>query len=216
LFDREFVESQEVLGATIVGQFRDLDDPNRFVWLRGFPDMDARAAALGAFYGGPVWKAHREAANATMVDSDNVLLLRPARVSSGFALDGLERPASYEDARPHKALSAWISASFPPREDILAGICRFDAPVTEDFIEFFEHDVCKELEDDGASVIAYFVTEPSPNNFPALPMREGENVFVWFCRGYEGAGELSKDVVRRLPTSGYYLRLSPTPRSLLR
>ena len=36
LFDREFVESQEAAGMAIVGQFRDLDDPDRFVWIRGF------------------------------------------------------------------------------------------------------------------------------------------------------------------------------------
>ncbi len=35
LFDREFVESQEALGMKVIGQFRDLDNPNRFVWLRG-------------------------------------------------------------------------------------------------------------------------------------------------------------------------------------
>src|SRR4030095_14160855 len=44
LFDREFVESQETLGMNIVGQFRDLADPNRFVWLRGFRDMTSRAS----------------------------------------------------------------------------------------------------------------------------------------------------------------------------
>ena len=33
----------------------------------------------------------------------------------------------------------------------------------------------------GASILAYFVTEDSPNKFPALPVREGENVFVWFA-----------------------------------
>ena len=59
LFDREFVESQEALGMHIIGQFRDLDNPDRFVWLRGFPDMARRAEALQAFYGGPVWKAPR-------------------------------------------------------------------------------------------------------------------------------------------------------------
>src|SRR5204863_6636074 len=69
LFDREFIEPQETLGMNILGQFRDLDDPDRFVWLRGFRDMASRAAALQAFYGGPVWKAHRETANATMIDS---------------------------------------------------------------------------------------------------------------------------------------------------
>ncbi|MEQ4300588.1 NIPSNAP family protein [Plantactinospora sp. B6F1] len=54
LFDREFVESQEAAGMAVVGQFHDLADPDRFVWLRGFPDMPRRAAALHEFYGGPV------------------------------------------------------------------------------------------------------------------------------------------------------------------
>src|ERR1700734_1087769 len=73
LFEREFVETQEAAGMTLIGQFRDLDDPDRFVWLRGFADMSSRAQALAAFYGGPAWQAHRDAANATMIDSDNVL-----------------------------------------------------------------------------------------------------------------------------------------------
>src|SRR6266542_1920072 len=85
LFDREFVESQEALGMKLIGQFRYLDNSNRFVWLRGFRDMSLRAQALKDFYGGPVWKAHREAANATMIDSDNVLLLHPATATSGFS-----------------------------------------------------------------------------------------------------------------------------------
>jgi len=54
LFDREFVESQEALGMKVIGQFRNLDNPNRFVWLRGFQDMPSRAQALKDFYGGPV------------------------------------------------------------------------------------------------------------------------------------------------------------------
>src|ERR1035438_4508183 len=78
LFDREFIESQEALGMQVLGTFRDVDDPDRFVWLRGFRDMPARQKALEAFYGGQVWKAHKNDANGTMVDSDNVLLLRPA------------------------------------------------------------------------------------------------------------------------------------------
>jgi hypothetical protein len=71
---------------TLVGQFRDLDEPNRFVWLRGLADMPSRARSLEGFYGGAVWKAHREAANATMIDSDNLLLLRPARPGSEFLI----------------------------------------------------------------------------------------------------------------------------------
>jgi hypothetical protein len=76
LFERELIAPQEEAGMRILGQFRDLDDPDRFVWMRSFPDMEARLDALSRFYGGPIWKAHRDAANATMIDSDDVLLLR--------------------------------------------------------------------------------------------------------------------------------------------
>ena len=40
-------------------------------WFRGRLGWSGESA----FYGGPVWQAHRNEANATMVDSDNVLLL---------------------------------------------------------------------------------------------------------------------------------------------
>lgn len=76
LFDRELVEPQERAGMAVLGQFRDLDDPDAFVWLRGFADLEARRRGLEAFYGGTVWKRYRDAANATMIDSDDVLLLR--------------------------------------------------------------------------------------------------------------------------------------------
>ncbi|MGC4949137.1 NIPSNAP family protein [Streptomyces sp. DT224] len=76
LFEGEFVTGQEAAGITVGGRFRDLDDPDRFVWLHAFPDMAHRRRALEAFYDGPVWRRHRDAANATMADSDDVLLLR--------------------------------------------------------------------------------------------------------------------------------------------
>lgn len=92
LFDREFVGSQEAGGMWVIGQFRDLDRPDRFVWFRAFRDMADRARALTGFYGGPVWKQHGRAAAATMIDSDDVLLLRPAFPGSAFpALAGQRR-----------------------------------------------------------------------------------------------------------------------------
>ncbi|KMO93918.1 NIPSNAP family protein [Streptomyces roseus] len=75
LFEREFVTGQEAVGIAVGGRFRDLDDPDRFVWLRAFPDMASRRRSLEAFYTGSVWREHRAAANATMIDSDDVLLL---------------------------------------------------------------------------------------------------------------------------------------------
>src|SRR5678815_1147496 len=108
LFERELIESQEALGMTLVGQFRDLDNPDRFVWLRGFADMKTRAQALEAFYGGPIWKTHREAANATMISSDDVLLLRPARPAAGFSLKNAERRAPRTRENPQALVVATI------------------------------------------------------------------------------------------------------------
>jgi len=104
LFDREFVETQEAVGIRVIGQFRDVDDPDRFVWIRAFEDMESRRRALEAFYGGPVWAAHRDAANATMIDSSDVLLLKPGRAfedlpprPSGPVEDSLITATIYSD-----------------------------------------------------------------------------------------------------------------------
>jgi hypothetical protein len=79
LFEREFVEPQEEAGAHLFGLFRVPSSPDQFVWLRGFRSLAARKPALSEFYSGPAWKEHRDAANATMIDSDDVHLLRPIR-----------------------------------------------------------------------------------------------------------------------------------------
>src|ERR1700754_1839876 len=110
LFDREFVGPQEDAGMTVLGQFRDLDDADRFVWLRGFASMPARAEALAAFYDGPVWRRHREAANATMVDSDNVLLLRATPSDRTMPIDAWQRSAGAGSAAPAGALLAVVVA----------------------------------------------------------------------------------------------------------
>jgi hypothetical protein len=212
LFEREFVESQEATGMTIVGTFRDLGDPDRFVWLRGFPDMASRPVALQSFYGGPVWKQHSKAANATMIDSDNVLLLHPARPGSGFALSGRVRP-------PRGARA--------PRTDLVAAVI-YPIAAGDEFGDFFEREVRPALAELGASVDASFATESSPNNFPALPIREGEQVFVWLARFADRAAydrhvaalagsarwrELSSALARHLRGPAETRLLSPTPRS---
>src|SRR5258708_19620375 len=46
LFDREFVGTQDTVGMRIIGQFRDIGAPNRFVWLNGFHDMPTPDHAL--------------------------------------------------------------------------------------------------------------------------------------------------------------------------
>jgi hypothetical protein len=211
LFDREFVIPQERLGLHLFGQFRDLDDPDRFVWLRGFASWADRPQALGAFYTGEVWKAHREAANATMIDSDNVLLLRPARAGSGLA------PAKRDQC---------------PAGIVTASIFYLGKTPAEAFAAFFAETMRPWLESLGASVLAEFVTETHPNDFPALPVREEDTVFVWFGRfDAEEAQQTFSERLRResgwrdaappellpaLMRKPEFLRLAPTPLSALR
>ena len=85
LFDRES-STRRRPEASGSWTFRDLDDPDRFVWIRGFPTCPPGLWPRGVLQW-PVWKAHREAANATMIDSDNVCCFIP-RPQSGFRLDG--------------------------------------------------------------------------------------------------------------------------------
>ena len=54
LFDRALVETQEAVGMRVLGQFCDLDAPDRFVWLRGFPELASRAGSHSIFAPVPV------------------------------------------------------------------------------------------------------------------------------------------------------------------
>jgi hypothetical protein len=220
LFEREFVESQEAAGMALPGQFRDLDDPDRFVWLRGFPDMARRAEALGRFYGGPVWRAHRELANATMVDSDDVLLLRPVTPHHGFPA-----AAGATAARPP------VGAA-PPRSIVLATIYPCHRPFDRELLDLVERRMPEVLRATGAESLAVLRTEYAENNFPALPVRTGEHVVVRFARLPDAAHldehrrrlarsadwreEVLPALSRMLAGPARHLRLAPTARSLLR
>lgn len=197
LFEREFVESQEAAGMTLIGQFLDLDDPDRFVWLRGFPDMESRKRALEAFYFGPVWRAHRDAANATMIDSDDVLLLRPAEGEPGFRAGA---PGSADSAGPGAGR-------------VLIGVHSLEGPDDPLPIRFRQGGVAA-LNAAGAVRVITLVSEAALNTFPALPVRDGERVLVWIAAfsdpaAADAAGPLFPgSAVQRL-------RLEPTPRSRL-
>ncbi len=218
LFETEFIESQEAVGMRLVGQFRDLDKPDRFVWVRGFTDFAARADQLSAFYSGPAWQAHRAEANSTMVDSHNVLLLSAARPGSGFTPDGRLRPPT---GAPR------VAARPGGRDPTLLFRSAQSDPA---FTTFFDEVLGPHLKAANVPVLASFVTETRANNYPRLPVREHEHVFVWFTRfadASEAAGRMAAltsssdwsgvaDTLRRtLIAPPEVLHLQPTPRSQL-
>jgi len=214
LFEREFVETQEATGIRLIGQFRDVDDPDIFVWIRGFPSMKARAISLSAFYGGPVWEAHRDAANSLLVDNDDVRLLRPANDQSGFTLG------------PRRAA---LGGSDGPGGVLVVTIYPVAIHLLDAFPGFFERSIAPVLTEGAATILATFVTDGSENTYPRLKIREGEHLFVSFSRfpderAYEQFERRSSTELRKARFQHSALRqqltalpetwaLTPTPRS---
>lgn len=203
MFEAHFLESQEALGSIVLGIFRDLDDPTRFVWIRGFENAAARYAALDGFYTSPIWREHRNAANATMIDSDNVLQLR--------AIDApaLTHPGPLPPAGQSSAIIVASTYALPPSSDA-------------DFAAAYRREALPRLRERSAAPFAMLATEHAPNAYPRLPIRENETVFVTFTR-FDSAEAyahrhaaliaIDRDALRAAPE---IMRLSPTPRSRLR
>jgi len=216
-FEREFVETQDKAGMPLIGQFRDLDDSDRFVWMRSFSDMAERERALTDFYTGPVWKANRERANPMLDDNDNVLLLKPAAPGSGF-----EAPPP----RPAPGMG------LPADSVVVVNIHYLWKDPGEGFAAFFLGRMAPRLRAGGLPVLGAYVTETSPNTFPRLPVRQSEKVFVWFTRARDVAryraamrrvnesrdwkGSVASALADFEERGAQTLYLSPTPRSALR
>jgi hypothetical protein len=153
--ERLFFPEQERLGATILGSFRDAEDPTRLVWLRAAPDLATRQRVLTAFYAeGEMWRAHRDEVNGWIVDSDNVLLLRPlsewAAPAPGPSVVGMY---THVERRP---LGAAEAAALDER--VAAAIAAA-----------------------GGRPLVTLVTDPAENNYPKHPIRTGEHGLVWFA-----------------------------------
>ena len=198
VFEEHFIEEQERCGMRVLGQFRDLGNPDRFVWLRGFADMEARTRALEAFYTCPVWMKHRDEANATMLDHTNVLLLKPAGPGLGFRFDPRLRP-------PPDAVEA-------PGGVVVATIFHLAAGAWPDVLA----PVAGESAGGPAALLAWLVTKPVRNGYPRLPIREDANVVVSVA-AYPRAEDYRPPAVSSpAVTRVEHLRLAPTRRSFLR
>lgn len=143
-----------------------------------------------------------------MIDSDNVLLLEAPETGAQFLLPG-SRPALGEKAPAALITATVYHLKVEPKE----------------VVPIFEKRIAPRLARDGAKPLAWFVTESAPNNFPRLPVREGERVLVWFAafaddadrqahrRAFRRASETLAPMLEREPQ---LLRPKPTARSLIR
>lgn len=208
VFDTHLVETQEAAGMSVVGQFRDPDAPDQFVWFRGFADQAARTRALPSFYGGPVWAEHGPAANETMLEWHDVLMLKPAAPGSGFDTRGLTRlppgTPDREDGRTHLLAIHHLAPEAGDEAAAVAAVAVAEAARAA-----------------RGEVLASLTSDHSENGFPRLPLRAGECVAVTLLRPGDASTLASLETALRAVATGGsrapdIARLVPTARSLLR
>lgn len=211
-FESFFPEAFQQIGSIAFGHFGERARPDGFTWLRGFHDMDARAAQLGAFYYGPLWREHKKTMNDLLVDSDDVLLLRPLHPERGV----LVLPA-VDPVREEKGAGGVVAAQiFAVKPEALAS---FAARAETELAAYARA---------GAREAGLLVTLDAPNNFPQLPVRTDGPYLVWLGvvpdeetlsrrlgpLAERTAGALEKGgLLRRAPE---WVVLDPAPRSRLR
>ncbi|MBW3567830.1 MAG: NIPSNAP family protein [Proteobacteria bacterium] len=162
-FETWFPEAFQQLGAVAFGEGLERDNDTWFTWLRGFRDMPARAETNTAFYYGPLWKEHRNVLNGLMIDSDNVLLLRPLS--------------------PERGIPVLPAVDVVQERDGAQGIVVMQVfAVAQDSVDAFAEraeNVFAEYREAGIREAGVLVTLDEPNNFPQLPVRTDGPYLVW-------------------------------------
>jgi hypothetical protein len=85
-FESRAIPALRAHGMKVVGPLLDLENPNKFVWLRAFPSLEERERMREAFYEGPLWKNELEAIAMPMLESYDVIL---CETSPGFTCDDI-------------------------------------------------------------------------------------------------------------------------------
>ena len=162
-FESYFPEAFQQMGAIVFGQFFERKNPGGFTWMRGFKNTDARATINAGFYYGPLWKEHRSTMNSLMVDSDNVLLLRPLSPERGV----LVLPAVDPIKERNGAQGVVVAQIFAVKPN---SVDDFAQQAEEAFASYRAA---------GAREAGVLVTLDAPNNFPQLPVRTDGPYLVW-------------------------------------
>jgi NIPSNAP len=194
-FESFFPEAFQQLGAIVFGHFVERSPAATFTWIRGFPDMEARAAVNEAFYGGPLWKEHASTMNDRLLDHTNVLLLRA--LSPERALPVLPAVDPLRDAPGPRGLM--VAQIFAVAAD---GLAAFAQEAETAFAGYREG---------GIREAGVLVTLDVPNNFPRHPIRTDGPYLVWL-----GLAEDDRSLKGRFMPLAERLRPSLTATGLLR
>ena len=216
-FEANFITTQTAVKMHVLGQFRVIGEPDHYVWMRGFNDMQSRHNGLESFYGGPVWKQHRTTTNSMIIDSDNVHLLRP-----------LDSNLDLTCGQTSETLATALADSSISPETGMVAIDFYQAKSgqLDDLINTIQSELLPIYHSEDIDFRGAFVAEMSENTYPRLPAMQNEHELVIItvyeseAQGRAIRSQLAPTVTQIL---GSYLSappesllLSPTLRSPLR
>jgi hypothetical protein len=162
-FESYFPEAFQQMGAMAFGQFFERKNPVGFTWIRGFKNTDARAVVNAGFYYGPLWREHASTMNSLIVDSDNVLLLRPLSPERGVTILPSVDPVTERKG----AQGVVVAQIFAVKANSVDTFARQAEAAFADYRAA------------GAREAGVLITLDAPNNFPQLPVRTDGPYLVW-------------------------------------
>lgn len=74
LFENRAIPALRQYGMKVVGPMLDVENPNKFVFLRSFPSLEERDRLKDAFYTSDLWKNELEGLAMPLLDSYDVIL----------------------------------------------------------------------------------------------------------------------------------------------
>ena len=162
-FDIHFVKPMAELGCYTLGQFKIQNVNDRFVWMRGFSNMESREKFLNDFYvSSSVWKEFGPGANNMMINSDNVYLLRP--------LDN-----NKNSKEQSKGISSNVLITNRGIVVVDFHICN---STLDKVINLFNSAYLPFLKTLDIHDITLWVSEMSENDFPRLPVFQDKNLLL--------------------------------------
>jgi heme-degrading monooxygenase HmoA len=206
-FEAHFIFSQEAAQMPVLGQFRVINEPNHFVWLRGFNDMQTRLEGLQNFYGGPVWEKFGPVANDMMLEWHNVHLLHLlssiTELTCGLSADVVAADLAAGTISPYTGV-------------IVIDLYQAEPGKRSELVDKFQTQVVPAAQNEAIQIRGYFVAEMRKNEFTRLPViqNEDELAVITAYESEEACREQRDKVTPHINTTLSAL-LSKTPETLL-
>lgn len=203
-FEAHYLEEIERFGALVLGQFRVMDDPDCFVWLRGYSEISRREPSLRGFYAGEVWKRHGAISMRLFLRPLTVRLLRP--------LAGTDLTAG---ATLGSTLSAFASGTCSVQTGVIVidTLRVTDSGRRDELVEFLRNAT---LGNTDSELRGLLVAEERTDGWEEDVIRDvRELIMVTAHREVEAAEQHTVSLAGLIGRSGLELSGQPTSRRLL-